>query len=545
MEGPVAQLERRELTLSLGVFLLVLACFSPALGNGLLDWDDRAYIMNGHVQALSLETIRWAFTEFHVTYWAPLTWLSFALDHAVWGLDPVGYHLTNDLLHALTAALFFRVVHRLLRHGFAAASGGGLGEVGPDVLLGGAALAALFFGIHPLRVESVAWAAERKDVLSMAFGMGAVLAYLRHAGGQLEGDGAGTPWYRSSSYWLALSLHALSLLSKATLVTLPVVLLIVDWYPLGRLRRGAVGRIVFEKGPFLALSVAVALVTARAMAPSSVGVAEIGVPTRLLVAFQSIAEYLRLTALPLGICPMYYHPWIVSLGPAQILAIAAFLVVSAGCLLAVKRWPALLAAWLVYLAALAPVLGLFQNGAQELAGRFTYFPSTALAALVGAGAVVLWRRLPHGGTWRRVSSLGALALLAGLSALTVRDIGYWRDDVALWSRVIEVQPRRYGRAYFERANALSRAGRHEEALADANEALAAATRKGYPEVHENYAQVARVYRALGDRVGAEAFYARAVAVSTPPLAEMYRAELDSLLGRPDGGDPEGSMVHAP
>jgi tetratricopeptide (TPR) repeat protein len=525
----------RERAILLLVFLVVLACFAPDLRNAFVDWDDTAYIVqNARIRTLSLETATWAFTEFHVSYWAPLTWLSFAVDHAIWGLDPVGYHLTNDLLHALVAALFFLVTHRLLRSGFAECAS----EPQPGVLLGAAAVAALLFGIHPLRVESVAWAAERKDVLSMAFGMGAALAYLRHAADRPAGG------LRSSSYWLALGLYVLSLLSKATLVTLPVALLIVDWCPLGRLRRGTVGRVVLEKAPLLAFATVATLITARAMGPSSISLAELGLSTRVVVAFRAAGEYLRLTVLPLGISPVYFHPGRVPLGKG-VLAIAAILLVSAGCVFAVRRWRAPLAGWLVYLVALSPVLGIFQNGGTELAGRFTYFPSTALAVLAGAAGVALWKWLPSGGRWNWLLPGGTAALLVALAAVTVRDIGFWKDDIALWSRVIEVQPHRFGKAYYLRAGYLNRAGRHEEALADANEALSIAARKGFPGIHENYAQVARVRRGLGDLGGAEAFYEKAVAASAPPFADMYRAELDAFLGRSGGGDSEGSTVHAP
>jgi hypothetical protein len=507
------------------IVLVVFACFAPDLRNDLLAWDDSGYITeNVRIRALSSSTIYWAFTDFHCNYWAPLTWLSLALDYAIWGLNPVGYHLTNNLLHALTAGLFFLIAHRLLLR--RAVTSAGPAAAPPEALLFSAALAAAFFGMHPLRVESVAWAAERKDVLSMAFGMGAVLAYLGRAAvaGSLADRRDSSQFLREPIYWLMLLLYALSLSSKAMLVTLPLVFLVLDWFPLGRLKRNGVVVIVLEKVPMLLLAVLSSLVTMRAMAVTSKTLAEIDLSTRVLVAFRATAQYLRLTILPQGISPVYFHPGNVSLEVGHGLSIAVVACITSFCLFTSRRWPGLLAAWLVYLVALSPVLGLTQNGPQEMAARFTYFPSMALSLLAAAGGSVVWSRLSLASWGRRLLPACVIMLLAGLAAVTVREIGYWKNDGTLWSRVIELQPHRFGKAYFQRSLFLNKEGRYQEALADANEALWIAARKEYAGIHENYAQIGRIRRNMGDLDRAIYFLGMAIELAGPPWREGYRLE---------------------
>jgi hypothetical protein len=511
-----------------GVVAIVFACFTPALRNRLLAWDDAGYILeDAHIRSLSWDTVRWAFTEFHCNYWAPLTWLSYALDHAIWGFEPIGYHLTNVLLHALSAGLFFLVSLRLLeRRAGEVDAGPGLD---PALAVSCAALAALLFGLHPLRVESVAWAAERKDVLSMALGLGAVLAWLAHARGDGpagEGDASGgLRWTRA--YALALVLLALSLLAKAAFVTLPFALLVLDWYPLRRLGRERRREALLEKVPMLLLAAAAAAVTSRAMAPTSKSLAEIDLGTRVLTAFTSIARYLRLTILPIGISPLYPHPGHATLGLAQALSIALVAGITAWAVHGVRRRPAVLAAWLLFLGTLFPVLGLTQNWNQELAARFTYVPSLALSLLAALGVAAVLGRPGLPPAWRRLGGLAVALLLALLSLGTVKEIAVWRDDLALWSRVIELEPHVFGYPYARRADARERAGDLRGALADVDEALAIAARKRFATIHEVYAQRARLRSAAGDREGAAADLRAALEASPEALRARYAAERDA------------------
>jgi len=470
------------------VALLVLVAFAPALRGGLLDWDDAGYVVeNEAIRSLSPGTVWWALTQFCCNYWAPLTWLSLGLDRALWGLDPFGYHLTNNLLHAANSGLLFLVVARLLARA---------GGAAPGPARAGALLAALLWGLHPLRVESVAWVAERKDVLSAFFGLLAVLAYLEHAARE-AGDPGARPWsfLRRPAYLAAAALFLLSLLSKAALVTLPPALLLLDAWPLRRL--GGPGRrsALLEKLPLLAMAAAASLVTMAAMAPTQRTLAEIGLSTRVIVAFTSLATYLRLTLMPAGISPVYFHPNRVELSAAALTAIGLVLALSAGAALAARRRPALLLGWLFFLVTLAPVIGLTQNGKQELAPRFTYVPGMALSALAGAGFAFLLVRL-RGGASRAGAWAAAAAILAGLAAVTARDIGHWRDDVALWSRVVELDPS-FGLSFEQRAHALERAGRFPEALADVERAERIAVAKGYAGLPKIQMMRGRLLERLG------------------------------------------------
>jgi hypothetical protein len=494
----------------LAVAAVTFLCFAPALRNGLLSWDDAGYILqNVHIHRLDLGTVRWAFGEFYLNYWAPLTWLSLALDWAAWGPNPIGYHLTNVVLHALGAGLFFLVALELLR---AHARTAGPSSVAARGAVPTATLAAILFAIHPLRVESVAWATERKDVLSLFFGLLAVLAYLRHAA--REPVRGGTPGSvvptLSRPYALAIAFFVLSLLCKTLLVTLPVILLLLDWFPLRRLERGTAAALLLEKVPFLVLG---GLTSAVAMASQSAVIftfEQIDLATRVLNAFHSVAAYLRLTVWPLDVSPFYVHPWhIERLTPKYGAAIVLVILASAGAVWSRRRWPMLPAAWLVYLVALAPFLGLTQVGPQAMAGRFTYLAGLPVALSLAVGVSAAFQRLA--GSRSRTVGLAAVlaAALLALAALTVSEISFWRDDVALWTRVIELQPTT-GRAYYERSFAYETRGELRPALADIEEALAIARRKGYRALHELYGARARILARLDELDAAVADYTTAL-----------------------------------
>lgn len=515
------------------VFVVTFVCFLPSLQNGLLAWDDAGYILeNEHIRSLSLETVRWAFFEFHCNYWAPLTWLSLALDYAVWGLNPLGYHLTNNVLHAANAGLYFLVSLRLLRYHRSTAGGEARASPGTaDRAFAGALVASLFFAVHALRVESVAWATERKDVLSLFFGLSAVLAYLEHARSDAERGGtspeariAGTP-----AYQLALTLYALSLLSKSILVTLPAVLLVLDWFPLRRLRAGVWRRLLLEKAPFLLLATVVSAITASAHTPQMKSLADVDVRTRVILAFESLVAYLRLTALPLDVSPAYLHPGsITEITVWHLLPVIAILAITAACAATARRRPLFAAAWAVYLVTLSPVLGLLQNGPQSMAARFTYVPATALSLLVGLGAVALYGRAGRSPGARGIVAGATVAVLLGNVVLTVRDLSYWRDDIALWTRSIELQPHAVGRAYFNRALIYQMRGEYHRALTDFDEAYAIALRKGYRGAHEIIAARARVFRDMGDLEGAIAEFGRAIRSAGAREGRMYLWERGSI-----------------
>ncbi|MGH7828942.1 MAG: hypothetical protein ACREP8_02080, partial [Candidatus Binatia bacterium] len=227
--------------------LATFIAFLPALQNGFVDWDDyKNLVENPHYRGLAWTELRWMFTTFHIGHYHPLTWMSFGLDYWLWGMDPMGYHLASLVLHAANALLFYFVSLRLLRLGFSL-------PVLPQLSLPvAAAVAALFFSLHPLRVESVAWATERRDVLSGFFLLSTVLCYLRAI---TAAEGGQARWRWLAAAWIV---YALALLSKAIGMTLPLILLILDVYPLKRLGGGRgkwfgleARKVWWEKIPFL------------------------------------------------------------------------------------------------------------------------------------------------------------------------------------------------------------------------------------------------------------------------------------------------------
>lgn len=359
-------------------------------------------------------------------HWIPVTWLTLGLDHVLWGMDPRGYHLTSLLFHTATAVTFYLLACRLLERA--------LPRNTPrlDITLGAAA-SALFFAVHPLRVESVAWATERRDVVSGLFFVLTLLAYLKMVeapGGRRRG------WYLTS---LALFIGAL--LSKSITVALPVVLLVLDVYPLRRLawpgRWGAPERrVLLEKIPYALLSLAVSVVALVAMTSirNITPIARLGWLQRAAISLYSLAFYLWKTLVPLDLSPLYEMP--VRIDPLAwpyLLVAVVVAAVTAAAVAPRRRWPALLAVWVGYIVILLPVLGIVQNGPHIAADRNTYLASLGWALL--AGAAVAW---PWSGS--RVLRAVAAAMVVVLVVLTAQQVRVWRDSVSLWSHAVALEP---------------------------------------------------------------------------------------------------------
>lgn len=531
-----------------GTFIAVVVVsfliFIPDLRNGFLyTWDDSVYIVyNENIRELSGGTILWAFSTNYADYWAPLTWISLAMDHALWGLNPLGYHLTNNLLHAMNAGMFFLTCLTLLKTYLAIGhqAGGKPGIFNRDRALYTALLAALFFAIHPLRVESVAWASERKDVLSFFFGIAAALLYLKHVegiGSQLRSSDDRLVFASTGYYWLSIASYGLSLLSKPMFVTLPVVFLIFDWFPLRRLQRTALKGVLLEKAPFIVLSATAAVITALVHSSTLVPSELSPISSRILIAGKAVISYMWLTLWPVNLSPFHVHPGnILGMSLAYIPPILLVLAVTVCCALLIKRQPVLMASWLIYLITLLPVLGLVQGGLTETADRFTYVPGLPLSLLISLCVIALTARLSGSRTAVIVISSGtALLLLAG-SYLTVRQISYWKDDISLWSRAIDVDPHFSGRTYFQRGRSYAAQGDYVKALEDMNEAFAIATRKKVKEMHPIYTERARILTRLGDLEGAIGDYTSAIESDSSPSRLMYYRERGNLyqkIGRPD------------
>ena len=520
------------LAAALAVAAITLLVFLPTLRNDFVNFDDRANLIdNPRFRGFGLAELRWMVTTFHLGHWQPLSWLSFAVDYRLWGLDPRGYHLTNLLLHATAAGLAFVLAERLL-----ALAGLERGE-----RRGGAAIAALLWAIHPLRVESVAWATERRDVLCGVFTLLALLAYLAPAERRA----------RLPAVLLAMTLAAMA---KASAMVLPALFFVLDVYPLRRLG-GSAGpgerRVWLEKVPIVLLGVVAGglAIAAQRHAGALAPLADLSAAARAGAAMYGLGFYLWKTVAPLRLMPMYefppgfgaLHPW--ALAGALVAGTAAVLA-----LLLRRRCPALLAALVAYAVTVAPTLGLAQSGFQLVADRYSYLPALGPSVVVG-GLVAAWLRPA-----RALLLAAPVVLVLGLqSALRVTA---WHDGRTLWSRALATDPANA----FAHSN-LGDIAFHEDAFGEAAEHFrrAVALRPDFVEAHHDLAltlaqlgqfadaadenreaarlrpRFAAAYASLGvnlanlDRDGeAIAAYRQALAID-PKLMETH-ANLGMLLG---------------
>jgi tetratricopeptide (TPR) repeat protein len=458
-----------------------LALYGPAVGHGFVHFDDHLYVTdNPNVQAgLSWQTVRWALTVHQPANWHPLTLLSHALDCELFGLEPAGHHATSVLLHALNAVLLFLLLARAT------------GAPGRSWLV------AALFAFHPLNVESVAWVAERKNLLSTLLMLVSLAAW---------------GWYARrpglARYLLAALSFALGLAAKPMLVTLPCALLLLDGWPLGRLRggpaaaagaarpqRSALG-LALEKLPLLALS---ALDSWATLAAQQVGLAfanlqEIPFSVRLENAAHAYGAYLWKAVWPTRLSVLYLHPgdalpfWRVGAALALLAALGALAWRER------RRRPYLLAGWLWYLGTLVPVIGLVQVGDQAMADRFAYVP------LLGPFVMAVWAAAEFAERARLALPLraGAAALvLALLAAQSARQVGVWRSNLDLWLHAVEVTRGNHV-AEINAAFALEEAGRRAEALPHYVEAARLQPRN--PEVRYNLASALARAGRLGDAI---------------------------------------------
>lgn len=458
---------------ALGVALVTVVAFLPTLRNGFVAWDDdRNFLDNPFYRGLGPSQLHWMWTTFHLGHYVPLSWMSLGLDYELWGMDARGYHLTSLLLHAANAVLLFFIARRLL----ARASSHPPSDARVDAASASrsidlaAAFGALVFAVHPLRVESVAWVTERRDVLSGMFASASLLAYLRAVDG---------PALDRRRYGLSLAAFCCALLSKATTLTLPAVLLVLNAYPLRRLGPGtgwrstAARRVYLELAPFAVLSAATIPLTLLALAPPD----QLHFPAKIAVSAYSLAFYLWKTIVPVALSPLYPMP--LSVDPTAARYVAGYLAVLAA---AVVAWrarterPSVTAAALVFLIVVFPMLGVVQNGPQIAADRYTYHSAPALAILAAAAWLLALRRRPGAAT------TAAAAIVVMLGALSWKQTSVWHDSETLWSYVV-------GR---DSATAIGHtalgtldlhAGRVDDAIAHYRRAIAVDST--YAEAHDN------------------------------------------------------------
>jgi tetratricopeptide (TPR) repeat protein len=452
---------RKQLSAVMGLTLALVtaALYWPMLHHPFINVDDEQYITsNPHVQAgLTWPGIVWAFENTEAANWHPLTWISHMLDCQLFGLNPGGHHLTSLLFHVANTLLLFLWLNQLT---------GALWR---------SAFVAALFAWHPLRVESVAWAAERKDVLSAFFWMLALIAYTRYAQKRSRVEDRGSradmavqaldSRLSTLDYFLALLFFAFGLMSKPMVVTLPFVLLLLDFWPLNRLQLQSSGRVVanliFEKLPFFALAATGSIVTFLIQKSGGAVWSSAVLPfhARVANALLACVRYLSKTFWPADLAIIYPYPrhWplMAVMGAALLLAICSGLI-----LWRARQNPYLPAGWFWFLGTLVPAIGLVQVGSQSMADRYMYIPSVGLFIMLVWGVDDFLNRDFR---WRRITTLAGGVALASCLVGTRIQLNYWQNSIKLLRHAIEVTTDNYVACNFL-GRALDDAGKNDESL---------------------------------------------------------------------------------
>jgi biotin transporter BioY len=507
--------------------LVCFAVYLRSLACGFVNYEDPEYVINNPViRHLDKDFWYWAFTTVPLNFWVPVLWVSFALDYHFWGLDPTGYHLTNAILHAVNTGLVVLIADRFYRSTLLArAEYAGPRYLYPAILL----LAALLFGIHPARVESVVWITERKDVLNGLFALASVYFYLRH---QERGAAEGKHPF-SGDYIISVGLFLLSLMAKPGSIFLPFALLVMDWYPLGRFRTGRVVSLLLEKAAYLVLATPViaASVIGRALQGGYNAFTDYPFTVRLVAAGNSILEYFRLMLFPVGILPYHHLPRpIPNVYIFKAAITYAFLCCLVACLVK-KKCPRLVAMILFFVATLFPALHFFADGYQViLAPRYTYLASLLPVVIVAAMIANGYLRLV---AWRNYAG----PLFAGLVGLllvfyagtTYQLIGDWHDSGTMWSKVIARQP--FEKAYFFRGEYRAAQGNYLDAVNDYTTCITLSAGIAGPKIYNVYAFRGYALMKAGYYEDALADFDTALSMYPHPLYHYYRGLVLRELGR--------------
>jgi tetratricopeptide (TPR) repeat protein len=473
----------RSWPLALALATATLVTYAPVEDSGFVAYDDTdIYIGDPHVhQGLSRASLAWAFSTGH-SYWHPLTWISHMLDCELFGQEPAGHHRTSLFIHTASAVLLFLTLRSLTGAPWSSA------------------LVAALFALHPLNVESVAWVSERKSVLSAFFSILAIAAY----GGYARRPGL-------ARYLVVAAAVLAALLSKPMAVTLPLVLLLLDLWPLARLGRVSPGRLALEKLPLLALSVLASVLTIESQREMGalIPVDSVGLPARVANALVSYVLYAFKMVWPARLAAFYPQR---ELGPAVVAGAAALLLgTTAVVAWRARREPYLAVGWLWYLGTLVPVIGIVQVGSQAMADRYAYVPLIGLfVAIAWVGASLLSRRPAA----RPAAGAVALAILLALAVRTRQQVGVWHDSLSLFSSSVRAVPDSWV-AHYNLGEALTGSGRFAEAEAEYRETIRLQPR--FARAHNN---LGMALDSQGHTEEAIAAYAQAVHLK-PDLAEAY------------------------
>lgn len=474
--------------------VITFLAYLPALQNGFVNRDDNVYVYeNPYIQSIDLGLLGWIPS---VVIWHPLTMLSLAIDYALWGLNPIGYHLTNNTLHSINTFLVFILTVLLINsmQGYRY-----LGDVNKRVLIVGS-VTAFLFGIHPLHVESVAWVSERKDVLCGFFFLLTLLMYIKYATACAK--------KQKFIYYLAcFTFFICALLSKPMAVSLPLVMLIIDFYPLKRISVEKLKKVLLEKLPFILFSLLISLTAVW------VHYAEKKLPTleyyhlseRMLSALRAYIFYLGKMIVPINLATFYPLPNKIGLfvSVEYFGAFILILIISLFAIRSIKKNNLYFSAWLYYLIALLPVIGFVQvGGYASAADRYTYLPSIGPFLLVGLGVGLSYERFS--GKLRNTFFIIFIIISAFLISRTLIQISTWRNSVTLWTHELKLYPDATI-AYNMRGIAYYNMGQFQQAIIDYTEAVEIA-----PEFEEALINRGNAFYSVGDYQQAITDYSKAL-----------------------------------
>jgi len=471
--------------IAIALVVLIAAVYAPLRHADFVQLDDTGYVSeNTHVMAgLTQPSVAWAMTTGYLANWHPLTWLSLMLDVELFGVSPGAIHMTNVALHIVDTLLLFALLVRMT------------GGVWPS------AFVAALFGVHPAHVESVAWISERKDVLSTLFWlltMWTYVSYVRKPG--------------AMRYAGVVVCLALGLMAKPMLVTLPLVLLLMDWWPLDRLTRATWPRLVREKLPLVAIVIVSSVVTfiVQRQGGAVTGLAVLPWDIRITNALASYAAYIGKMLWPANLVVFYPYPRVVQILPA----IVGLLVLALGSLAAwrlSRRHAYVGVGWLWYLVTLIPVIGLIQVGTQAMADRYTYVPLIGLFIVVAWGVPELLARMAARGV---VLAAAGVVIVLACAATAGAQVAVWHDNTTLWRHALAVSPDNY-RAQSAFGSILGNEGKPTEALAHFLEAI-----RLEPDFGDAYYNLGRTYADLGRLDEAVTAYRQSMSLR-PDFAEAH------------------------
>jgi protein O-mannosyl-transferase len=477
--------QRSYLIICIALAAVVVGIYWPVHNHEFLNYDDPSYVTNNPAVkgGISWEGIRWAFTEFYSFNWHPLTWLSLMLDCQIFGIKAGPIHVVNVLFHIANTILLFLVLARMTKGVWQSAFVAGL------------------FALHPLHVESVAWVAERKDVLSALFWLLTMLAYVRYA----ERPSV----YR---YIVTIVLFVLGLMAKPMLVTLPFVLLLLDYWPLERISNSKVSikNSLIEKVPFVFLSAVSCVITYIAQQKGG-AVGAIPFNERIANAIYSYFVYIGKLFWPTELAVLYPYPENTISVSTGFICVAVLILITVFCVFYGRRHKYLPVGWLWYLGTLVPTIGIIQVGSQAMADRYTYIPLIGLFVIVAFATADMLKNVP---AKKYILAPAAILILVFCALASFKQLGYWKDNIRLYERTLAIT-KNNAIIYYNYATALSSLGQKEKACQYFAEAVR--LRPDIQDIHNNYGIA---LEALGKTE--EAFEQYQIAMKINPRSDIAR-----------------------